>query len=253
MHWPPCSTSVGAPARRARRNRHRRRRLGRATREIIAAFARALAVPVRAGVAAARRLPLARLRNLAIAATRPTTWCSSTATCCCIRSSSPITRAARAAAFFTQGVRVHADARADARADRRSRGLPAPLVGAASAGCAVPIYCTRRPAPRCRAASRNGFIAIKGCNRAFWRDDLRARQRLQRSDRGLGSRGQGAVRAARACGRAPPDAAVRRHRRATCTIRRLRAPRCPRISRCWRPRARPAGPCERGLDAHLRA
>ena len=74
--------------------------------------------------------------------------------------------------FYTQGVRVHADAALTRSADRRPRSLPVDAGPPASVGCAGSIYCIRRRWPSMTRPLANGLIAIKGCNQGFWRDDL---------------------------------------------------------------------------------
>ena len=115
---------------------------GAATREVVAAFIARSRVPARLVSQPHEGFRLTRLRNLGDRRDdMPTTWCSSTATCCCIRSSSPITRACARRGFYTQGVRVHADAALTATADRRSARMPRILVAG-----------PRRTAPRLSTA-----------------------------------------------------------------------------------------------------
>ena len=72
---------------------------------------------------------------------------------------------------FTQGVRVLADA----ALTRRLLADPAMRVGARAAGTGGlrRLYLLHSPAASTLTRRlANGFIAIKGCNQAFWRDDL---------------------------------------------------------------------------------
>jgi glycosyltransferase involved in cell wall biosynthesis len=141
------------------------------TQELIASFARRSAVPARPVSQPHRGFRLTRLRNLAIA--------SSTADYLVFVDGDMLLhpefvgdhrRIARRD-HFTQGVRVYADAALTARllADPRlSVNAATPGLGGLRRG-----YLLR--SPRLAAAMRrtaNSFIAIKGCNQAFWRADL---------------------------------------------------------------------------------
>ena len=231
MHWPRCS-----PASRARRVAPAEIVIaddgsGAPTREVIDGIRRALSRAGAPGVAAARGLPRrapAQSRDRRDA--RRTTWCSSTATCCCIRSSSPITRAAARRGFYTQGVRVHADAALTAQliADPATCH---PDSGRAGFGGLRRAYLLHSPA--LAALTRrvaNALHRHQGVQPGHLARRPGARQRLQRSDRGLGPGRQGTVRAPRECRRAPADAAVRRHRLPPAPCRRHRAPTLPRES-----------------------
>jgi glycosyltransferase involved in cell wall biosynthesis len=73
--------------------------------------------------------------------------------------------------YFTQGVRVHTDARLTARLIEDPARWPA--VAARGLGGLRRSYLLHSPAMS--AATRrlaNGLVAIKGCNQAFWRSDL---------------------------------------------------------------------------------
>jgi glycosyltransferase involved in cell wall biosynthesis len=73
--------------------------------------------------------------------------------------------------YFTQGVRVHADARLTARLIGNPARWPGPFTR--GLGGARRAYLLRSPA--LSTATRrlaNALVAIKGCNQAFWRDDL---------------------------------------------------------------------------------
>ena len=119
---------------------------GAATQEVIAAFISRSARPARQVSQPHEGFRVARLRNLAHRRDVPrTTSCSSTATCCCIRSSSPIIGASARPGFYTQGVRVHTDARADRKADRRACAR-CPRSGRAGLGGLRRLYLLRSPA-----------------------------------------------------------------------------------------------------------
>jgi hypothetical protein len=73
--------------------------------------------------------------------------------------------------FFTQGVRI----RADSELTRRLIAEPARLPAFRSAGLGAlrRAYLLRSPSlAHLTRRLANGFIAIKGCNQGFWRDDL---------------------------------------------------------------------------------
>ena len=143
--------SVARQQRRARRNRHRRRRLGQ-RRRARSSPRSPRAPPCRCALVSQ---PHEGFRVSAPAQSRDrrddrrTTWCSSTATCCCIPEF--IADHARLArrGFYTQGVRVHADAALTAQADRRACST-CPRFWSRGLGRAAPrsIYCTRRRWPR---------------------------------------------------------------------------------------------------------
>lgn len=147
---------------------------GPATLEVIAAYQAHSAVPVRAVTQPHQGFRLTRLRNLAIAALEPTgadyvVFVDGDM----VLHPAFIADHARLArpGFYTQGVRVHAD-------ERRTRALLAsPMTPvrpwSAGMGALRRAYLLRSPllAKLARRAA-NGIIAIKGCNQAFWRDDL---------------------------------------------------------------------------------
>jgi glycosyltransferase involved in cell wall biosynthesis len=73
--------------------------------------------------------------------------------------------------YFTQGVRVRADQRLTRALLAAPVQLPRPW--SRGLGGARRAYLLRRPAlARALRSVANSFIAIKGCNQAFWRDDL---------------------------------------------------------------------------------
>jgi glycosyltransferase involved in cell wall biosynthesis len=144
---------------------------GQATGDLIKAFVRRSAAPVRAVSQPHQGFRLTRLRNLAIAA----------ATCDYLvfidgdmllheGFVADHRRHARAG-WFTQGVRVRADAALTARliADPRlPLGLTTPGLGLLRRSY---LLRSRRLAAAARRAG-NHVVAIKGCNQGFWRADL---------------------------------------------------------------------------------
>jgi glycosyltransferase involved in cell wall biosynthesis len=144
---------------------------GFATQEVTAAFVSRSAVPVRRVSQPHEGFRVARLRNLAFAAT-------SADYLLCIDGDMLLhpefiadhLRLARPG-FYTQGVRVLTDAALTQRLIAASAALPS--FGSAGLGGLRRLYLLRSPglASMTRALS-NHLIAIKSCNLAFWRDDL---------------------------------------------------------------------------------
>lgn len=144
---------------------------GPATRDLIYSFARRSPVPVRTVTQAHAGFRLTRLRNLAIAA--------ATADYLVFIDGDMLPHEAFVAdhrrharpGHYTQGVRVLADAALTTRliADPRLRvGLTAPGLGFLRR-----IYLVRsRWLSSALRYAANRLISIKGCNQAFWRDDL---------------------------------------------------------------------------------
>jgi glycosyltransferase involved in cell wall biosynthesis len=144
---------------------------GRTTQDLIADHARRAAVPVRAVSQPHEGFRLTRLRNLAIAAT--------TADHLIFIDGDMVlhpgfvadhVRSARRG-WFTQGIRVHANAALTATllAD------PGRAIGVASSGVGGLRRLYLLHSPSLSALTRtvaNAFIAVKGCNQAFWREDL---------------------------------------------------------------------------------
>jgi glycosyltransferase involved in cell wall biosynthesis len=144
---------------------------GPATRALVADYTRRSAVPVRAVSQPHEGFRLTRLRNLAIAA--------STADHLIFIDGDMVlhpefvadhVRVARRG-WFTQGVRVHANETLTAAllAD------PGRAIGAASSGVGGlrRLYLLRSTAlSTLTRRAANAIIAIKGCNQAFWREDL---------------------------------------------------------------------------------
>jgi glycosyltransferase involved in cell wall biosynthesis len=144
---------------------------GAATQDLIATFGRKSDVPVRVVSQPHEGFRLTRLRNLAIAA--------STADYLVFVDGDMLLHEAFIADHrrharrgrFTQGVRVRADVQLTARliADPR---LPVTAF-TPGLGLSRRIYLVRsRAGSSGMRRIANHFIAIKGCNQAFWRDDL---------------------------------------------------------------------------------
>jgi glycosyltransferase involved in cell wall biosynthesis len=144
---------------------------GAATREVIAGFARRSAVPVRTVFQEHQGFRLTRLRNLAIA--------TATADYLVFIDGDMLLHEAFIAdhrrqarpGHFVQGVRIRADGALTAKLIAE----PTLPVGFATAGLGslrrVYLLRSRRLAEGMRRLA-NRFIAIKGCNQAFWRHDL---------------------------------------------------------------------------------
>ncbi len=144
---------------------------GQATTEVIGAFRRRSAVPVRAVSQPHEGFRLTRLRNLAIAASTADYLVFIDGDMLLHEGFVADHRRQARPGCFTQGVRVRADPALTARliAEPRTRLTP----GAAGLGFLRRAYLLR--SHRLASATRrlaNRFIAIKGCNQAFWRDDL---------------------------------------------------------------------------------
>jgi glycosyltransferase involved in cell wall biosynthesis len=141
------------------------------TPDLIADFARRSAVPVRPVSQPHRGFRLTRLRNLAIAASSADYLVFVDGDMLLHPEFVGDHRRLARHDHFTQGVRV----RADEALTRRLLACPGSPVRAAAPGLGVlrRAYLLRSPALASvvrRAA--NAFIAIKGCNQAFWRADL---------------------------------------------------------------------------------
>ncbi len=144
---------------------------GAATRELIAAFTRRSMVPVRAVSQPHQGFRLTRLRNLAIAAATADYLVFVDGDMLLHEAFVADHRRHAVRGMFTQGVRVRADATLTARLLEDPR-LP---VSAASAGLGTlrRFYLLRsRVLAKAMRRAANRLIAIKGCNQAFWRDDL---------------------------------------------------------------------------------
>ncbi|HEV7608649.1 MAG TPA: glycosyltransferase family 2 protein [Steroidobacteraceae bacterium] len=144
---------------------------GPATRDVIAAFAARSAVPARVVSQPHEGFRLTRLRNLAIAATEMD-YVAFVDGDMLLHPEfvADHLRLARRG-FYTQGVRV----RADAQLTSALIETPANLPGFWSPGLGGlrRAYLLRSPAlASLNRTLANQVIAIKGCNQAFWRDDL---------------------------------------------------------------------------------
>lgn len=144
---------------------------GAATRELVDAFIACSPVPARHVFQPHDGFRLTRLRNLAIAASR------------CeyivfidgdmVLHPSFVADHAHIArpGFFTQGVRVLADETLSRRLLADPAHLPSPL--SPGLGGLRRAYLLHAPSLGRRASQlANGFVAIKGCNQGYWRDDL---------------------------------------------------------------------------------
>ncbi|MEO8020016.1 MAG: glycosyltransferase family 2 protein [Pseudomonadota bacterium] len=144
---------------------------GAATRAVIAAFAARSAVPMRTVSQPHEGFRLTRLRNLAIAAASADYLILIDGDMLLHPDFVADHRRIARRGFYTQGVRVHADAALTSAliaAPAATPGFWAPGLGGLRRA-----YLLHSPA--LAAASRmlaNSFIAIKGCNQAFWREDL---------------------------------------------------------------------------------
>ena len=143
---------------------------GHATQEVMQSFIAASRVPVRRVSQPHQGFRVARLRNLAIAATHCELILFVDGDM--LLHPAFVADHARHArrGFYTQGVRALADASLSARL---LAGAPFP--GPASAGLGGLRRAYLLHAPAATGALRrvaNGFIAVKSCNQAIWRDDL---------------------------------------------------------------------------------
>jgi glycosyltransferase involved in cell wall biosynthesis len=143
---------------------------GAATQEVIRAFMARSQVPVKLVSQPHAGFRAARLRNLAIAASR----CSYLLFVDGDMLLHPefVADHARCArrGFYTQGVRALADAELTARL---LAGAPWPTPGTAGLGGLRRAYLLRSPAASAMFRRiGNGLIAVKSCNQGIWRDDL---------------------------------------------------------------------------------
>lgn len=144
---------------------------GSATQEVIASFTRKSRVTVRALFQAHEGFRLTRLRNLAIAAATSDYLIFIDGDMLLHEAFVADHRRQARPGWFSQGVRVLADAALTARLIEDPRLPLGP--GTPGLGLLRRAYLLR--SRRLAAATRllaNRFIAIKGCNQAFWRDDL---------------------------------------------------------------------------------
>ncbi len=143
---------------------------GNATQDVMQSFAASSQVPVRLVSQSHEGFRVARLRNLAIAATRCDYLLFADGDM--LLHPAFVADHARCArrGFYTQGVRALADARLTARL---LAGAPFPGPAAAGLGGLRRAYLLHAPAASglLRRAA-NGFIAVKSCNQGHWREDL---------------------------------------------------------------------------------
>lgn len=144
---------------------------GPATRALIAGFTRRSAVPVRAVSQAHEGFRLTRLRNLAIAAATADYLVFIDGDMLLHEGFVADHRRQARPGCFTQGVRVHADEALTAKLLAEPR---TPLVPwSPGLGFLRRAYLLRsRPLAAATRRLANHWIAIKGCNQAFWRADL---------------------------------------------------------------------------------
>ena len=144
---------------------------GPATRELITGFVRRSVLPVRAVSQPHEGFRLTRLRNLAIAASTADYLVFIDGDMLLHEGFIADHRRHARAGCFTQGVRVRADAALTARLidePRTPLGAWTPGLGALRRAY---LLRSRKLASLTRQFA-NRFIAIKGCNQAFWRADL---------------------------------------------------------------------------------
>ena len=158
---------------------------GSTTREVVAAVATAAPMPVRHAWQAHEGFRLTRLRNLAIAASHGDYLVFVDGDMMLHREFVADHRRLARRGWFTQGVRVALDAEATAAtlADPlRELRANAPGLGRSRRAYALHLP-GLQPAMRRLA---NGFIAIKGCNQGFWREDLLAVDGFEETIQGWG-------------------------------------------------------------------
>jgi glycosyltransferase involved in cell wall biosynthesis len=144
---------------------------GPETREVIAAFIARSAVPARLVSQPHHGFRLTRLRNLAIAATQMEYLVFIDGDM--LLHPAFIADHARQArgGFYTQGVRVHADAALTQSLIAQPANQPRPW--SRGLGGLRRAYLLHSPAlSSLTRRLANNFIAIKGCNQGFWRADL---------------------------------------------------------------------------------
>jgi glycosyltransferase involved in cell wall biosynthesis len=144
---------------------------GSATRDVITNFTRRSPVPVRAVSQPHEGFRLTRLRNIAIAAATSDYLIFIDGDMLLHEAFVADHRRQARPGWFTQGVRVRADEALTARLIENPR-MP---LGPAASGLGLLRRAYLLRSHRLAAATRliaNRVIAIKGCNQAFWRDDL---------------------------------------------------------------------------------
>ncbi|HEU5134717.1 MAG TPA: glycosyltransferase family 2 protein [Steroidobacteraceae bacterium] len=144
---------------------------GATTREVIGKFMTVSAVPVRLVSQPHEGFRVTRLRNLAIAATSADYVVFIDGDMLPHPEFIADHRRHARPGFYTQGVRVHTDA--DLTRKLIAQPSVPPSMWAAGLGGLRRLYLLHSPvmASMTRLLA-NGFIAIKGCNQGFWRDDL---------------------------------------------------------------------------------
>ena len=141
------------------------------TRDLIAGFSRRSPVPVRAVSQPHEGFRLTRLRNLAIAATTADYLIFIDGDMLLHEGFVADHRRQARTGFFTQGVRVRADADLTARLIEDPRTPLGPLTAELGLLRRAYLLRSRKLASATRRLA-NRLIAIKGCNQAFWRSDL---------------------------------------------------------------------------------
>jgi len=158
---------------------------GASTRELVARCARSAPLPVRHLWQPHQGFRLTRLRNLAILAARGDYLVFVDGDM--VLHPGFLADHGRLArrGWYTQGVRIPLDAAASARLLAAPQRLPGPA--SHGLGGLRRAYGLQLPAlqPLLRHAA-NAFIAIKGCNQGFWRDDLQAVNGFEEAFEGWG-------------------------------------------------------------------
>ena len=144
---------------------------GSATRDVIGNFTRRSPVPVRAVSQPHEGFRLTRLRNLAIAAATSDYLIFIDGDMLLHEAFVADHRRQARRGWFTQGVRVLADPALTARLIDDPRLPLGPAVSGLGILRRAYLFRSRRLAAATRLLA-NRFIAIKGCNQGFWRDDL---------------------------------------------------------------------------------
>jgi glycosyltransferase involved in cell wall biosynthesis len=158
---------------------------GEATRTVVAAFATAAPMPVQHAWQPHEGFRLARLRNLAIAEARGDYLVFVDGDMVLHREFVADHRQLARRGWFTQGVRIALDASATAAslaAPRRAISAASPGLGGLRRAYAL----HRRALQPALRRFANTFVAIKGCNQGFWRDDLLAADGFEEAIEGWG-------------------------------------------------------------------
>lgn len=158
---------------------------GAPTRELVARVAAGSPVPLRHVWQPHAGFRLTRLRNLAIAAARCDYLVFVDGDMVLHPDFVADHRRLARRGWYAQGVRIALDAGATAALLADPRRLPGPL--APGLGGLRRAYALHWPAlqPALRLAA-NAFVAIKGCNQGFWRDDLVAVNGFEEAFEGWG-------------------------------------------------------------------